>query len=511
MKKNALFNQIQISTPKRNLFDLSHDKKLSCSMGKIIPIMCEEIIPGDKWKKSTSVFLRLAPMTAPILERVNVIVHDFFVPLRLVWPESEKFFSGGENVTDPAIPFPYMDITDANKYRVMPGTLHDYLGGATLPTGGTITVNNRVSQLPYRAYQLIWNEYYRDQNLQAKIDFPTTSTPLTDDGTISRLLDIRAKAWEKDYFTSALPFTQKGNPVNIPGDVNYKPTSSVLDSTTGLPYTNGGTLNAGTGNGNFTVANTVDVRLDNVDSISMTINDLRRANKLQEWLEKNARGGSRYIETMLAHFGVKSSNKLLQRPQYLGGSKNGVQISEVLSSWGTEGGLPLGEMGGHGISAGSNFMFNHFFEEHGFVFSLMSIIPKTSYLQGQAKFLNKFDKFEYAWPSFGHLGEQEIKLPELWVDYATGNAEEIFGYQSRYAEYKFGRNTVHGDFKDTLDHWHMGRIFATKPQLNEQFIASDPTQRIFANTEEADHKCYVHIYHDIKAFRPLPLFGTPTL
>jgi len=479
-------------------------------MGYIIPVLAEEIIPGDKWRKKSSVFLRLAPMVAPMLERVNIIQHDFFVPYRLIWPESEKFFTGGENVTDPVVPFPYMPLGGTEKDLIVPGTLHDYIGGATCDPAVTPTVALNVSTLPYRAYQMIWNEYYRDQNLQAKVAFNTTSTPVTDGNEKTELLTLRKKAWEKDYFTSCLPFTQKGSPVNIPADIAYKDISDVIDSQTeGIP-SGPSTIGQTAGKLQVTMGGN-DARIENIDGLEITINDLRRANKLQEWLEKNARGGSRYIETMLAHFGVKSSNKLLQRPQYLGGSKNGVQISEVLSSWGTESGLPLGEMGGHGVAAGTNYSFNHFFEEHGIILSLLSVIPKTSYMQGQAKFLSKFDKFEYAWPSFAHLGEQEVRMNELYFDYTAGNAAQIFGYQSRYAEYKFGRSTVHGDFKTTLDHWHMGRKFANQPALNSDFISSDPTQRIFANTDETDHKCYVHIYHDIRAFRALPLFGTPTL
>jgi len=498
------FNQIKITRPRSNSFDLSHEKKLSCNMGKLYPILVQEVVPGDRFKVNTESLVRFAPMVAPVMHRINVFTHFFFVPNRLVYGEWEKFITGGEDGLQ--VPsFPKLNFTDADRADLGPGSMADYMGLPSPDQATPMGVGLTVSALPFRAYQLIYNEYYRDQNLQQPV-------PITKNSVVSyqeqvELNYIRTRAWEKDYFTSSLPWSQRGGEVGIPNQVNYKEASTISpgDSNIGQLYKDqANRITIGSGGPTQSI--------ENIDSTEILVNDLRRAVRLQEWLEKNARAGSRYIEQILSHFGVRSSDARLQRPEYLGGGKSPVVISEVLSTFNNES-VPGANMYGHGISVGNTHGFRKSFEEHGYIIGIMSVLPRTAYQQGLDRTFFKFDKFDYYWPEFANLGEQEVHNKELYYDYQDTSAynDKTFGYQSRYSEYKFKNSTVHGAFKDSLSFWHMGRIFSGPPNLDLPFITADPTHRIFADTEVADHKLYVQLYNDVKAIRPMPIFGTPTL
>jgi hypothetical protein len=401
---------------------------------------------------------------------------------------------------------PYLEITELNKTNVLKGTLADFLGLPVLANGDSISAPYQVSALPFRAYQLIYNEYYRDQNL---IDPVTVLKTDGLDGSAD-VWQLRKRAWEKDYFTSCLPWAQKGGPVTAPAEVEYSSLSQVRTATDTIPADAGllstsGNLQAGAG---------VGAKIENIEDIGININDLRISVRLQEWLERQARAGSRYIETILSNWGVLSSDARLQRPEYLGGSINPIVISEVLSTYqnADDTGYPQGNMSGHGISTGGNGGFKRKFEEHGYVFGIMTVLPRTAYQQGIPKTFSRFDKFDYAWPSFAQLGEQEVKTKELFFAPNNESANEtVFGYQSRYAEYKYQPSTVHGDFKDTLDYWHMGRKFAAVPVLNASFIEADPTKRIFAVTDQNEDEILCQIYNRVDAIRCLPYFNTPTL
>ena len=247
-----------------------------------------------------------------------------------------------------------------------------------------------------------------------------------------------------------------------------------------------------------------------------TINDLRSAIRLQEWLEKNARGGSRYIESILSHFGVRSSDARLQRPEFLGGGQVPINVSEVLQTSASElatGGVkpstPQGTMAGHGISVGQNNRVSYRCEEHGYIVGILSVMPKTAYQQGVPKKFLRKDKFDYYWPEFAHLGEQAIQNQEIFIDSDPDELEKTFGYIPRYAEYKYENDTVHGEMRDTLKFWHLGRIFDNQPQLNAEFIECDPSDRIFAVLEQEHF--YAIINHSVRAKRLMPYFGTPTL
>ena len=515
-----IFQSVGMKKPRKNKFDLSHEKKMSMKMNNLYPIMMQEIVPGDKFRVKSEVLIRLAPMLAPVMHRMNVTTHYFFVPNRLVWSEWEDFITGGEDGNS-APPFPYLNVTtDVQDYFVK-GGLPDYFGIPPIDPLTTPAIK-QISAIPFRAYQLIFNEYYRDQNVQEKIEVPKGSGQQTNADTRT-VTTMRTRAWEKDYFTSALPWSQRGGEATIPlgnideNDVNYLPQSEAIDTLD--PTGSAGALH-GT-NGLLATSTGDPVQLKNIESIDVnatTINDLRKANRLQEWLERSARGGSRYIEQIFSHFGVKSSDARLQRPEFLGGGRQPVVISEVLSTYsatdmGVPSANPQGDMSGHGISVGQSNGFSKSFEEHGYVIGIMSVIPKTAYQNGVERTWFKFDKFSYYWPEFANLGEQEILNKELYMDWSdvAGVNEETFGYQQRYAEYKYQQSSVHGDFRDNLKYWHMGRIFDNLPTLSEQFITADADKRIFAVEDEDTDELYVQIYNKVDALRPMPYFSIPTL
>lgn len=535
----SIFSKISAKRPRSNTFDLSHDRKFSMDMGTIVPILCMDLVPGDKVKGSTAQMVRFAPMLAPIMHQVQCKTAFFFVPNRLVWSNWESFITGGtEGTAEPV--FPTVQGTYAQ------GTIGDYLG---LPSGQGDGYVGDVSAIPFAAYGLIWYEYFRDQNMLPDSDFSIRDMFKLSDGlqTNADFLDWcqappRPKAWQHDYFTSALPWTQRGPQATIPllgeaevsGDVGVKPgvispdiVRSVLD-----PFNRGEHLTAGAGGtGPTTDANlTIDSGgtpveayldpqnlgvLDGFADLSTataaTINDLRRAMKLQEFLEKNARGGSRYIEVIQSHFGVRSKDSRLQRPEFLGGGRSPVVISEVLQT-SQSADTPQANMAGHGINVGKSHQFSYYATEHGYVIGLMWVMPKSAYFQGIPKHFRKFDKLDYYWPSFARLGEQPVINWELYYTGPGGDGldDEVFGYVPRYAEYKYIPSSVHGDFRSNLLFWHMARKFDNRPLLNDSFVNEPPTKRIFAVTDPSN-KLWCHLSNKIFARRPMPYFGTPTL
>jgi hypothetical protein len=455
-------------------------------------------------------FLRFAPLIAPVMHRIDVTVHYFFVPNRILWDNWEKFI-----VNEPTggLPFLVMDENmTADQKR-----LADYLGVPPCPTGGTPTA---VNAIPFAAYQAIYNEYYRDQNLINEVNYQLVDG--NNAATFTELTELRKRAWEHDYFTASLPFAQKGAAVDIPlGDVALK-----NDFITGgyNPFfkDNTGSAQNGTVDNVYNPPPAVPpvIEVNGVQSFydpdgsltvqPTTINDLRRAFRLQEWLERNARGGTRYIENILAHFGVYSSDKRLQRPEYITGTKAPVVVSEVLNTTGETTGLPQGNMAGHAVSVGEGYNGKYYVEEHGYIIGIMSVMPKGAYQQGIPKNYLKTDPTEFFWPSFAHIGEQEVQNQEIYG--YTNTATDVFGYIPRYAEYKYLQNRVAGDFRTTLDYWHLGRIFGSQPNLSQEFIecSAEDVNRIFA-VNTTDDTLYIQVLNKIKAVRPMPVFGTPML
>lgn len=553
----SIFSSIRVSKPKRSNFDLSHDVKLTTEFGRLTPFMCTEVMPGDTFNVNSSVFARMAPMLAPIMSRVDLYTHYFFVPNRLLWDKWEEFITGGLDGTKFPQP-PYVKVGDLYQQDKSEKTnlagassLGDYLG---LPFGNDMDCHYdlKVSALPFLAYQRIYDDWYRDQNLEEEQIQGPYSGP-ADTFSLFRAGKIgvaRTRAWQKDYFTSALPWAQRGPEVVLPIEAG---TSDVKVKPEYYPIVSGGKVqkilgSQGTGNEDGFLTFVADSRDTGVFSmapadgsdqrpavldpspyyvdervVGPTINEFRRTLAVQKWLEASARGGARLIEQIFSHFGVKSSDARLQRAEFLGGGKSPIMISEVLQNSQTtvgDNGSPLGDMAGHGVSAQANHGFKRFFEEHGFVIGIMSIMPKTSYQQGVHRMWTRVDKFDYAWPEFAHLGEQPILYQEIDADNTNGvnNLTNVFGYTPRYAEYKYCPSSVHGDFRTNLNFWHLGRIFADDlpPKLNMQFIKPDLDElnRIFAvksaNGEKLDH-FWIQIFNNVKAKRPLPYYGTPLL
>lgn len=511
----------------RNLFDLSHEVKLTCNMGNLVPIMCEEVVPGDVFRVSSDIVVRMAPMLAPIMHNVNVYTHFFFVPNRIIFDDWESFITGGEDGQDATVA-PTIT-TPAGGFGT--SSLADYLG---VPTG---VAGLSVSALPFRAYAQIYNDYYRDENLQQEVALSKAAG--VDVTTNTTLLK---RAWQRDFFTSALPFQQRGPSVSLPvagiapvrgngmaiGLVNGDGTNLALGGyssqttqagvyvnslTYGLPVGSSASPEAGNlSNGSLgltTDGSKSGLEVDLSSSTAPDVNDLRYAFQVQRFLEKMARGGARYIEVILSNFGVKSSDSRIQRAEYLGGGKSPIMISDVLQTSADDNQpTPLATMAGHGYSAQRSHQFKKFFEEHGWIIGIMSVMPRTTYQQGLSKKWTRSSRYSYYWPVFSHLGEQAILNKEIYAQ-ATADDDVVFGYQPRYQEYRKKYSEVHGDFRSSLDFWHLGRIFSSLPVLNSNFIECNPSDRIFAVTDQNTDHLWIDIFHKIKALRPIPKYGTP--
>lgn len=530
-RKDNMFKSVPIGSVPRNLFDLSHEVKMSGKFGYLYPCLVMDTLPGDVIREQMTAMVRFAPMLAPVLHRVDVKTHFFFVPYRIICDNWKEFITGGQDGNS-AIVLPYITpaglVAAASIAEVQKGSLWDYMGLPTYgdPPAPVAWSTEQISALPFMAYLQIWNDYYRDPNFDTELDLPVDLS-----GNISAQLGpelyLRNKSWDKDYFTAQLADPQRGAQVLMPIAGEGTPVYSAVTSAVAVGQVAGDikTSAAGTTIKNVQTAAGLDLVLQNIDHIDLdnattTINDLRMALAIQSWLEANARGGARYVEQIEAHFGVRVPDYRLQRAEYLGGGSQPVRISEVLST-ADSGGVPVGDMAGHGLSVGKTNRFSYVCQEHGVVIGVVSITPKTAYSQGIEKMWSRTSKFHFGWHQLANLGEQETPSKEIFFSFDNADDaenQELFGYIPRYAEYKFKNDRIAGDFRDNLAFWHLGRIFASRPTLDEVFttmyennpLAEETYRRIFAVQDGTDY-LWMQLFHHLTARRPLPYYGVPKL
>lgn len=474
---------------KRYKHSLSHYRLLTCDLGQLIPCGLTEVLPGDTIQHSTSVLLRMSPLVAPVMHPVQVRVHHFFVPHRLNYSGWEDFITGGQTGTGSAVPFP----TNASAVTPAVGSLYDYLG---IPTGANLPIG-AFSLLPIRAYNSIFNNFYRDQDMIGVVS--------PDSGTLQRC------AWEKDYFTTCRPWTQRGPAVTLPlgSTANVFSTGSAptwrREGTGDTPVTINATLGGSTaiagsaafpGTGPLQMV-TTNLQADLATATAATVNQLRLALALQRYQEARAQYGSRYTE-YLRYLGIRSADQRLDRPEYLGGGRQTVSFSEVLRTGSDTASSPVGDLKGHGIAALRSNRYRYFVEEHGYIVSLLSLRPKSMYIQGIPRTYLKRTKEDFYQKELEQIGQQSVTNAEVYMQ-GTGADANVFGYQDRYAEYRHTESSVHGDFRSTLNFWHMARSFASLPVLNGNFTDCDPGKRNFA--VQTNNVCWVMVNHNMQARR----------
>ena len=546
----SVFSSVLGNRVGRSVFDLSHVKRFTCDMGQLIPVYFDECVPGDTRKIGMQCVTRFQPLVAPILDSVDLTVHYFFVPTRLLMDSEQDwntFLTGGKDGKDDSVSLPTYYFNYANGFSSDPHnpfsngvvagkySLWDYFG-LPVPTGDASTVlsksndiagHNNVLGFPQRCYNLVWNEFYRDQNLCDEVDM-TNAT-------------ILYRAWKKDYFTSALPWQQRGTAPALPL-IGTVPVDNLVGkeyslnqfklllqnataSETILSFDN---VNMAKGNvdshngtavgakGVLASSFTPSVNLGNAGAFDVAT--IRQAFQVQRWLELNARGGVRYTEFLRSHFGIAPKDEVLGRPQYIGGTKSSIVVSEVLQtsrtvdSTETQKGSPLGRLAGHGLGASSDYICTFTSKEFGYIIGIASWMPKPSYQQGVNRIFTRKTKFDFYFPEFAHLSEQAVTNGEI---FATGTAKdsEIFGYQGAYNEMRYTPSFNCADMRDTFSYWHLGRIFDSAPKLNAGFLTTNPAydggirKDIFASQNEPG--LLVQFANIVKAIRPLPVYGTP--
>lgn len=522
----------------RNNQDLSHNFTFSASMGKLYPMYYEEVYPGDKFKNYDEILTKFAPMIAPVYAQMDVHTYYFFVPWRLCWKNWQTFITGGKygngSLTKNGNPVvkPFVNLTNPAK-----NSLAAFLRCAckqTYSDGTSYTPGTyKVDAMPFRGIQLIWNEWFRDENLQDEVNVSL------EDGldTTVNTLTIPTKCWERDRYTSALPWQQRGDPTYLPLDIEapvigngnrihfnaLNASDSSIVSSNGVLNLNNPTtaavkyaqynLDANPGNvlGLTTSSGLSGIKTDLTKASAVTVDQVRTAFQIQNFLYNSGRRGYRYVEQILSLFGVRAPDASLQRPEFIGGGRSPIRIGEVLQTSSTDTETPQGNRAGVAYGASSKHGFTKFFNEYGFVIGFYCVMPRTQYQQGISKLMTRETMYDYLNPYLVHLSMDAVKNKELYV---TGNSsvdDAPFGYQDRYDELRHRENWVAGDFMDSLNFWTMSRIFATPPALNSQFVTADPSKRIFAVTDQDTDPLWVTINHNCYARRPMPKHSEPGL
>lgn len=530
---------------RRTKFDRSHVYKTTFNSGKLIPVFVDEVLPGDTTRMSVNYFARLATPIKPIMDNIYLDWFFFFVPNRLVWEHWQNFCFEQEDPddsTDYVVPTIY---SNSSKENLLIGSLWDYFG---LPVNTTKNISG-INALPFRAVYLIWNEWFRDENLQKSVKIQKgDANEILDSSRLSDqpswLLNVSGgiaggyacppRGKRHDYFTSALPWTQKGPGVNIsltgnapvfgdgqrlglaPDDAGNEVGYISMSGNVGAILRNGDGSEWRSGQTAFVTSdkNNSGLLADLSDVSAITINGLRTAFQMQKFYERLARGGSRYTEVLRSFFGVVSPDARLQRPEFLGSFTKMVMVNPIAQTSATDDTSPQGNLSAYGVTASNFHGFTKSFVEHGYIIGFVCARADLTYQQGINKMWLRSTVYDFYWPTFAHLGEQAIELREI---YAQGTEADttVFGYQERYAEYRYKPSQITGKFRSSvtggnLDVWHLSQFFKNAPTLNEEFIMENPpVKRIIAVQDEPEF--LIDIGFRYTTVRPMPMFGTPGL
>jgi hypothetical protein len=497
------FSRVPKAEIQRSVFNRDHGLKTTFDAGYLVPIFVDEALPADTFNLKTTGFGRLATPINPIMDNLHIETFFFAVPYRLIWDNWEKFCGEQNNPSD-STDYLMPQITGAT---VANSTLFDYFGLPTQVSG--ISFNNMVG----RAYNLIWNEWFRDENLQDSVTVDKGDGP---DNISNYTLLKRGK--RHDYFTSCLPWPQKGTAVNLPlgGEAPVQAQTGFLSAVNTSTGTVRNLVYNGNPNGIFLSANAPlasnPLVADLSGATAATINDLREAFQIQKLYERDARGGTRYTEILQSHFGVTSPDARLQRPEYLGGGKQMINIHPVGQTSSTDATTPQGNMSAFG-TMGASGGFSKAFTEHSIIIGIACVFADLTYQQGMPRMYSRRDRWDHYWPALAHIGEQAVLNKEIYTQ-GTSADDSVFGYQERYAEYRYKNSQITGKFRSnyatSLDPWHLSQEFSALPVLNQSFIQEDPpVDRVIAVPSEPH--VILDMHFDLKCARPMPTYSVPGL